>query len=263
MYSITSIGKIPLLTHEEEASLFKKYKQENCLYSAEKLVIHNLRYVAHLAREYKYPHVDIEDLFQEGIIGLMKAVKKFNPDKEVRFITYSVFWIRNSILTYIKNNFGIVKTITTKAHSKLFFNLNKMKNTKEVLSKVDIIRIASDLNLSDNEVIDMEIRLYSSDLSTDVVIHDGEKMTLGDTLHNLHDTSYITNKIKSDEINTLNDAISKLEGRDKDIFFKRKLLEPPMILEELSIEYGISKERVRQIEERAFNKVKQFVISKQ
>lgn len=264
MYSLKNLKNVQFLTVEEEIELFKKYKEQDCLKSAEKIVISNLRYVSSVARDYKNYNIDHDDLFQQGVVGLMKAVKSFDITREVRFVSYAVYYIKSEILDYVKRNFGIVKTITTKAQSKIFFNMKRLKGNKENLSCDDAKYIAKELNVPVRDVLDMECRLHYTDSSTDFEINQDDGIaTVGEMIANPRDTSYITLREQQEDnqkYTILKESIDKLDARSKDIFINRNLKPKAVLLEDLAIKYNISKERIRQINEKAFQKVQQFVL---
>lgn len=265
MYSLSEIRNVPMLTHEEEINLFTKYKNENCLKSIEKIILSHVRYVAGITRQYRNYEMDSDDLFQEGLIGLMKAAKTYEVERQYRFVSYATIYIRGQMLQFIKDNFGIVKTITTKAHAKLFFNLRKLRESTNTLSNANIKKLSEELNLSESDIRDMECRLYNTDVSLDIPINkDKEERTWVDMIENPNDTSYITLREQDEDshkFTKLKFAIDKLDTRSKDIFTRRRLLESPLILDELSKEYGISKERIRQIEDVAFKKVQTYMLT--
>lgn len=249
------------LTHEEEIALFTNYKINNCLKSAETLIVSNLRYIAKMAREYKNSKANFEDLFQEGTIGLMKAVKNFDLSYNVRLITYAIPYIKNSMMEYVINHIGIVKTIITKPHRKLFFNLNKLRGERESLSQSDIKRIATQLNVSEFDVVDVDSRMSNREFSIDSFSTEDGK-DFHDITQDENDTSYITIREQDEKFEAIQEAIHLLSERERYIFLSRYLTDDVIGLKELSEELGISMERVRQINQRSFEKVQKYVLDK-
>lgn len=250
------------LSHEDEIFLFKKYKEENCLKSVEKIVLHNLRFVAFISKNYHCDGADENDLFQQGVIGVMKAIKGFDVNKKIRFISYAVKYIKSEIINYVHSNFGIVKSITTKPRKKIFNNIYKFDTKLDTMSTDEIDIMSKSLNVSEKEIRDIEFEFSHQDVSTQSIIRLNNDLdfTLEETLIHPDTTNYLTLREYDDNMLLLNKAVETLEGRDKEIFNDRRLLETPYTLSELSNKYNISKERIRQIEERAFNKVKNEVI---
>ena len=244
------------LTHEEEISLLQQYKNNNCLKSAETLVVSNLRYVAKMARLMKNTKVDESDLFQEGTIGLMKAVKTYDLSYKARFITYAIPKIKEQMLNYIINNLSIVKKITSKPHRKLFFNLNKLRNNKETLGQQDIKRIANKLNVSEYDVIDIDNRLNNSEINIDSKIENKDGgLSFHDVLKDPNGASYITVREYDEKFEAINESLELLSERGRYIFLSRNLTDDAITLDVLSKELNISKERIRQIELKSFNKI--------
>lgn len=254
MYSIATIKSIPVLSIEDEQDLFKTYKENNCLKSAEKLVVHNLRYVAKVVRDFDGYKAEFDDLFQQGAIGLMNAVKVYDPSKSNnRFVLYAVHHIRYHIMDYIIKNYSMVKQITTKAHRTLFYNINRYLAIDYKLTDSVIETICKDLKVTRNDVLHVYSAI-SGDKSLDVEIYDGEFETEVSLLEDKSEKPYVN----YENTKLLSDAVDKLDDRSKDIFLRRKLKDTPDTLDVLSKQYGISKERVRQLEEIAYNKVKQY-----
>lgn len=249
------------LTKTEEIELFNNYKNNNCLKSVETLIVSNLRYIAKMAREYKNSKVSKLDLFQEGTIGLMKAVKNFDLSYNVRLITYAIPYIKNAMMEYVINHIGIVKTITTKPHRKLFFNLNKLRGENECLSQGDIKRIASELNVTEYDVVDIDSRLTNREFSIDSFsTNDGN--AFHEITEDENDTSYITLREQDEKFEAIQEAIYTLTERERYIFLSRNLIDDVIGLKELSEELGISMERVRQLNQKSFEKVQKYVLNK-
>lgn len=259
------IKNIPILSKDEEYSLTKKFKEKNDIQAAKKLIESNINYVIKIAKNYSGYGINIKDLIQEGIIGLMKAVHKFNPDKKNRLISFAIYWIKSEIHDYIIKNLKIVKVASTKKQKKLFFNLKNIKkigwlNTKE---KNPIINL---LNTKTKELEYIEKRLNSKDINTEYNNEDTEQ--LNEKNNELENYNYELNKesdpliiiekknLKQINKNKLNKALYKLDKRSLDIIKNRWLNENTKTLKSLADLYKISSERVRQIENNAIKKLK-------
>lgn len=259
------IKNIPILSKDEEYSLTKKFKEKNDIQAAKKLIESNINYVIKIAKNYSGYGINIKDLIQEGIIGLMKAVHKFNPDKKNRLISFAIYWIKSEIHDYIIKNLRIVKVASTKKQKKLFFNLKNIKkigwlNTKE---KNPIINL---LNTKTKELEYIEKRLNSKDINTEYNNEDTEQ--LNEKNNELENYNYELNKesdpliiiekknLKQINKNKLNKALYKLDKRSLDIIKNRWLNENTKTLKSLADLYKISSERVRQIENNAIKKLK-------
>lgn len=257
-----SLAAMPSLTAEEEFQLAKKYQEEGCLKSAHVLALSYFRFVMAIAKRYSGYGLPQEDLVHEGAVGLMKAVKSFDPEKGFRFSTFAVCWIKAQINEFVLRNWSIVKIATTKAQRKLFFNLRKMKGLKDVLEKKDISIIASSLDVPEFEVRSMDLRLSGRDISFDPT----------PDFHEEHDFSPILyladpadnpeqNLIRSTEVNRQEEslalALESLDERSRDIIKARWLSDDnKQTLTELGKKYGISYERVRQLEAQALKRIK-------
>ena len=252
---LNQLRKTPLITQEEELELFHKLHSSDDLDAARKLVLAHLRFVVHVAKTYKGYGLPLLDLIQEGNIGLMKAVKKFNPEKKVRLLSFAIYWIRAEIHEFVLRNWRIVKVATTKAQRKLFFKLRGKKITSTWLTENETQNIAKELDVKPETVTQMESRLNGSDVSFDP--SDDE----------LAPSNYLTNnqnpllklEYESDGDNNaskLHTALSKLDERSKDIVQQRYLLDNKSTLDELSKKYNISIERVRQIEAKSLSLLK-------
>ncbi len=264
---LQEIKKFPMLTAEEEYMLAKRYKEHGDSKAAHKLVTSHLRLVAKIAMGYKGYGLPITDLISEGNVGIMQAVKKFDPEKGFRLATYAMWWIRAQIQEYVLHSWSLVKIGTTAAQKKLFFNLRKLKQQlvsieSGNLSPDNVREIATKLNVKEAEVIDMENRLFSSDQSLNVKINDEYNSEWQDLIEDKKEThdKIIENQ---DELNyrksLFQKAMEVLNQREKEIVTLRKLHEKPLKLEELSKRYKISRERVRQIEEKALEKLKDAI----
>ena len=259
---INSIHGIGILTPEEEKKLAEDLYYNNDVDAARKLVLSHLRFVVHIAKTYKGYGLSEADLIQEGNVGLMKAVRKFNPEEGVRLISYAVHWIRAEIHEYVLKNWKIVKIATTKAQRKLFFNLRKKKKGLSWLTNSEIDDIAKDLGVKPEEVREMEKRMSGIDMSFDPPSDEDEEGGYSPSNY-LPDSEsdpqqIVENEIDS-QINTkyLYSAIKELDERSKGIIYDRWLSDEKLTLHELADKYGISAERVRQIEQNAMKKVKQ------
>ena len=260
---LTEIRRFPLLSREEEHRLAVEYKEYGNLEAAYKLVTGNLRLVVMIAREYQKAFKTLLDLIQEGNMGLMEAVKNFDPYRGVRFPSYAVWWIRAYMIRYIMNDWRMVKIGTTQAQRKLFFNLHKEKERIEAEGLTPGPKLlAQRLNVKEDEVVEMEQRLASRDLSVDVPIGDDDEATM---------LNFLTDNKQSPEDEfgdtqfrqLLHDKMAQFGEHLKDkelVIYKERLLnEEPLTLREIGEKYGISRERVRQIEERVKKKLKTYL----
>ncbi len=260
---VSYVKQIPVLSAEEEKSLAYRLRDYNDLDAARQLVISHLRFVVHVARGYAGYGIPQADLIQEGNIGLMKAVKRFDPEKEVRLVSFAVHWIKAEIHEYILRNWKIVKVATTKAQRKLFFNLRKSKKRLGWFSQEEITAVANDLGVSEANVREMESRLSNMDAS-----FDGYADTDDDSHEAPAPAAYLqdmsadpANMLENsdwDEHNNsqLANAMQTLDERSKDILAKRWLNEDKMTLQELAEKYNVSAERIRQLEKNAMKKIK-------
>ena len=266
---LQEIKKFPILSAEEEYMLAKRFKEHNDSAAAHKLVTSHLRLVAKIAMGYKGYGLPITDLISEGNVGIMQAVKKFDPEKGFRLATYAMWWIRAQIQEYVLHSWSLVKIGTTAAQKKLFFNLRKIKNQimsidSGSLSPDNVREIASRLDVKEGEVVDMENRLFSSDSSLNVKIGEQNDTEWQDLIQDKNDThdKIIENK---DELkfrrSVFLKALEVLNEREKQIIKLRKLRDNPLKLEDLSKKYKISRERVRQIEEKALEKLQKAVLN--
>ena len=264
---LQEIKKFPILTAEEEYMLAKRYKEHGDTEAAHKLVTSHLRLVAKIAMGYRGYGLPITDLISEGNVGIMQAVKKFDPERGFRLATYAMWWIRAQIQEYVLHSWSLVKIGTTAAQKKLFFNLRKLKNQLSSidtgnLSPENAREIASRLNVKEAEVLDMDNRLFSGDQSLNVQIGEEGDTEWQDMLVDSNDTqdNILAN---SNELSfrkkIFEQALEVLNDREKEIISLRKLKDKPVKLEELSKKFNISRERVRQIEEKAFEKLQKQV----
>jgi len=250
--------------------LAKAYAEEESIEAAHKLVTSHLKLVAKIALRYKGYGLPVVELVAEGNIGLMQAVKKYNPDLGYRLSTYALWWIKASIQEYILKSWSLVKIGTTAAQKKLFFSLGKIKRKirniqDRNIEYSDYKQIASDLGVSEQEVINMDMRLEGNDLSLNQPYGSGDdKVELISIIPAKAPSIENVLANKEEHLNRktlLLEAMNKLESRELDIFKARRLSFDPATLENLSVKYNISKERVRQIENRAFEKVQQYVLT--
>ena len=264
---LQEIKKFPILTAEEEYMLAKRYKEHGDTEAAHKLVTSHLRLVAKIAMGYRGYGLPVTDLISEGNVGIMQAVKKFDPERGFRLATYAMWWIRAQIQEYVLHSWSLVKIGTTAAQKKLFFNLKKLKNQLSSidsgnLSPENAREIASRLNVKEAEVLDMDNRLFSGDQSLNVQVGEEGDTELQDMLVDSNDTqdNILAN---SNELSfrkkIFDQALEVLNDREKEIITLRKLKDKPVKLEELSKKFNISRERVRQIEEKAFEKLQKEV----
>ena len=253
---LNQLRQTPLLSKEEEISLFKKLNTSDDLDAARKLVLAHLRFVVHVAKTYKGYGLPLLDLIQEGNIGLMKAVKKFDPSKNVRLLSFAIYWIRAEIHEFVIKNWRIVKVATTKAQRKLFFKLRSKKKDISWLTESERKNIAQELNVKSEIVTLMESRLSGNDVSYDPSDEDeiSPSTYLTDNIDPLTKLQYENDN--SVNLNNLESAMSRLDERSKDIIKQRYLLEDKTTLDELSKKYKISKERVRQIENQSLDMLK-------
>ena len=259
-----SVNKIPMLSAEEERSLAERYREQGDLEAARQLVMSHLRFVVKVARGYSGYGLPQADLIQEGSIGLMKAVKRFDPTVGVRLVSFAVHWIRAEMHEYILRNWKIVKIATTKAQRKLFFNLRSSKKRLAWLNKDEIDSVAKDLGVKPQEVIEMEKRLSSHDMSFDNSETDDDAPSFSPVVY-LEDKrqgpeeELESTQLEDIKLKALSQAMDKLDKRSKDIVNKRWLSNKKQTLHQLADEYGVSAERIRQLEKSAFSKIAEFI----
>lgn len=262
---VQAVNAFPILTHEEEIALATRFQQEGDLRAAETLVLSNLRYVARIAHGYKGYGLAFADLVQEGSIGLMKAVKRFDPAVGVRLISFAVHWIKSEIHDFVIGNWRIVKIATTKAQRKLFFNLRRKQRVGSSFTVEEMNVVAQDLGVSPKDVLEMELRLSAHDAAFDMTEEESnyednfiaapaqylqapdlnplDSLESSNTLENAHENLTL--------------ALEKLDTRSQDVVKKRWLQEDKMTLKELADHYQVSIERIRQIENVAIQKLKE------
>jgi RNA polymerase sigma-32 factor len=266
---LQQIKKFPMLSQKEEISLARKWIKKGDTAAAHKLVTSHLRLVARIAMGYKGYGLPITELISEGNIGLMQAVKKYDPEKGFRLSTYAMWWIRAAIQEYVLKSWSLVKIGTTAAQKKLFFNLKKIKNqltsyNDGSLKPDQVKEIAERLDVTEAEVSDMEGRISGTDYSLNAIVSDDGESEWQDWLVD-EDADQEVKLAEREELskrkNLLSKAINILNDREQEIISARKLSEIPKTLEELSKTYKISRERVRQIEEKAFAKLQLEMVS--
>ncbi|HEX3034618.1 MAG TPA: RNA polymerase sigma factor RpoH [Thermodesulfobacteriota bacterium] len=267
---LAEISNYPVLSREEEYELAKRYKETGDLEAARKLITSNLKFVIRVANEYKNYGLNIMDLIQEGNIGLMQAVKRFDPTKGYRLISYAVWWIRAYIQNYIMRSWKLVKLGTTQGQRKLFYKLRstkqKMDMTDEVLSPEDYENLADELGVSEEEVIEMDQRMGSRDVSLDTQIKEKGETSYLDFLEDemLNQEEMLTKAQEEEEVKKgLEIALQSLKDRERYIIKNRILRDNPLTLEELGKELNLSRERVRQIESEALKKMRGFFEKKE
>ncbi|MFZ5561685.1 MAG: RNA polymerase sigma factor RpoH [Pseudomonadota bacterium] len=259
---ITTVNSIPVLSQEEERALAERYYYDEDVDAARQLVLAHLRFVVHIAKSYAGYGLPHADLIQEGNVGLMKAVKRFDPRMGVRLVSFAVHWIKAEIHEYVIRNWRIVKVATTKAQRKLFFNLRSKKKGSGRLSVAEAERIAQDLKVTADQVLEMEGRLYAYDASFDAAPDEDDEHVSQAPAYYLEDNRYDPAvqleeaEWEADSSERLMAAMERLDARSKDILTRRWLAEEKPTLHELAAEYGVSAERIRQLEKNAMEKIK-------
>ena len=259
---VSVVNSMPILSREEEQDLARRFYYESDLDAARSLVLAHLRFVVHLARSYGGYGLPLGDLIQEGNVGLMKAVKRFDPERGVRLVSFAVHWIKAEMHEFILRNWRIVKTATTKAQRKLFFNLRSAKSRLGWLTKDETQSVARDLGVSQEEVTRMEGRLWASDVSYDGPSGDDSEE------HHPSPSDYLfganqdpESLVAEEDFDSawqadLSEAMDELDERSRDILRRRWLADSKATLHELAAEYGISAERIRQLEANAMKKLR-------
>src|SRR5580700_6239521 len=258
---IDRVSRIPVLSREEEHDLAVRYRSEDDLDAARKLVLSHLRFVVHIARGYSGYGLPMGDLIQEGNVGLMKAVKRFDPAINVRLVSFAVHWVRAEIHEYVLRNWRLVKVATTKAQRKLFFNLRRMKKNLTWLSAEETTAVARDLGVTNAEVTEMERRLSARDLSFDVTSENDEDDSYGPAAYLPAADADPAEQVEDEQWNSssheqLTAAMQRLDDRSRSILQRRWMNDDKATLHELADEYGVSAERIRQIEAGAIAKLK-------
>ena len=259
---IQEVNKIPVLTLEEERDLARRYREDGELEAARRMVLAHLRFVVHVAKGYAGYGLNLGDLVQEGNIGLMKAVKRFDPEHGVRLVSFAVHWIRAEMHEFILRNWRIVKVATTKAQRKLFFNLRKSKKRLGWLNHAEVQAVAKDLGVKPEVVLEMESRLSGQDVGFDL------PPNADDEVPYVAPVAYLESKSQDPQAeleasdwsdhhnNLLYSGLKDLDERSQDIIRSRWLQENKMTLQELAVRYGVSAERIRQLEANALRKMR-------
>ena len=263
------VSLIPVLSREEEVELAQKYRSSEDLVAARQLVLSHLRFVVHIARSYSGYGLPLGDLVQEGNVGLMKAVKRFDPSLGVRLVSFAVHWIRAEIHEYVLRNWRLVKVATTKTQRKLFFNLRRYKKNLGWLSAAETQAVAEDLGVSVQDVSEMEKRLSSRDMSFDPVPdadeEDSQYSPAAYLPHPDADPALQLEREQFDDDSTerLAKALSQLDERSQRILRTRWMTDVKATLHDLAEEYGVSTERIRQIEANAIKKIRGMMLEPQ
>ena len=258
---IQAVGVIPVLSKEDEQALASRFREDEDLDAARDLVMAHLRFVVHIAKGYTGYGLPLNDLIQEGNVGLMKAVKRFDPAYDVRLVSFAVHWIRAEIHEFVLKNWRIVKVATTKAQRKLFFNLRKKKKTLAWLSAAETKAVAEDLGVSAKEVTEMEKRLHSRDAIFDPTPDLDDERNFTPAAYLPAPDSDPAKQVEAHDFNhdastRMHAALNILDDRSRRILEERWLTEDKMTLHELAAEYGISAERIRQLEVNAIKKLR-------
>ena len=259
---IQEVNKIPVLTFAEEQEYARRYREDDDIEAARRMVLAHLRFVVHVAKGYTGYGLALGDLVQEGNIGLMKAVKRFDPDHGVRLVSFAVHWIRAEMHEFILRNWRIVKVATTKAQRKLFFNLRKSKKRLGWLNYKEVNAVAKDLGVKPEVVVEMESRLSGLDVGFDLPPNADDEVAY------VAPAAYLVNNSKDPELETessdwtnhhntlLYAGLDELDDRSKDIIRSRWLQDGKLTLQELANRYGVSAERIRQLEANALRKMR-------
>jgi RNA polymerase sigma-32 factor len=266
---VDAVSRIPVLSREEELVLANRFRGEGDLEAARQLVLSHLRFVMHIARGYAGYGLPLGDIVQEGNVGLMKAVKRFDPTVGVRLVSFAVHWIRAEIHEYVLRNWRLVKVATTKAQRKLFFNLRKYKRNLGWLTADETKAVARDLGVTEHDVTEMERRLYSRDVSYDPAPDADDEEDVYSPSAYLPaadaDPAVAVERAEWDDDVTdkVADAMSQLDARSQAILRARWMDEPKATLHDLADKYGVSAERIRQIEANAIKKLKKMVVAEE
>ncbi|EAQ33171.1 MULTISPECIES: RNA polymerase sigma factor RpoH [Idiomarina] len=261
---IQSVNRIPMLSAEKEKALAKRLQEDKDLDAAKELIMSHLRFVVHIARGYSGYGLPQADLIQEGNIGLMKAVKRFNPEVGVRLVSFAVHWIKAEIHEYVLRNWRVVKVATTKAQRKLFFNLRKMKKRLGWFNQDEVETVAKELGVSSKEVMEMEARMSAHDQAFELSSDDDdskEGSTYSPAMYLEDKRSDLAEEIETEDYEAhtqkkLFSAMSELDERSQDIVQSRWLSESKVTLHDLAAKYEVSAERVRQLEQNAMKKLR-------
>ncbi|MFP4155631.1 MAG: RNA polymerase sigma factor RpoH [Halothiobacillaceae bacterium] len=258
---LNEVRRIPLLDAEEERALARRYRFQEDLGAARALILSHLRFVVHIARSYQGYGLAMPDLIQEGNVGLMKAVKRFDPEQNVRLVSFAVHWIRSEIHEFILRNWRIVKVATTKAQRKLFFRMKGLRDRIGWMGRREAESIAEELGVPTREVLEMEARLYGQDVTFEASGDDEDenaRLAPAQYLTDGRDTA--VDSIEQDDeqrrLDLVGKALEALDGRSRTILQRRWLAEPKATLHELAAEHGVSAERIRQIESAALKRLR-------
>ena len=265
---IGAVHQVPVLSVEDEQALARRFRESDDLDAARDLILSHLRFVVHVARGYNGYGLPLGDLIQEGNIGLMKAVKRFDPSVGVRLVSFAVHWIRAEMHEFILKNWRIVKVATTKAQRKLFFNLRKSKTRLGWLNAAEVSAVAKDLNVSEREVLEMESRLSGRDIGFDLSADDDDDHAppapAAYLMTQEEDPSQAYERADSEDnqLELLREGLLQLDKRSRDIIKRRWLdADSKVTLQELADEYGVSAERIRQVEANALKKMKALFVA--
>jgi RNA polymerase sigma-32 factor len=259
---ISAVNRVPVLSVEQEQQLARAFRDDDNLDAARNLVMAHLRFVVHVARGYQGYGLGMGDLIQEGNIGLMKAVKRFDPDQGVRLVSFAVHWVRAEMHEFILRNWRIVKVATTKAQRKLFFNLRRSKKRLGWLNAAEVSAVAKDLNVSERDVMEMESRLSGRDITFDAPDDDDNDHAPPSPSAYLvaanadPAAAYERSSHEDSQLDLMREGLAGLDQRSREILQKRFLAEDKATLHELAAEYGVSAERIRQLEANALKKMK-------
>lgn len=259
---IQSVNALPVLSREDEQTLARRLRDNNDLEAARQLVLPHLRFVVYIARGYKGYGLPLADLIQEGNIGLMKAIKRFDPERDIRLVSFAVHWIRAEIHEFILKNWRIVKVATTKAQRKLFFNLRSAKKRLGWLNNDEVNAVAKDLGVKPETVMEMESRLSGQDIGFDGENDsDDDKDFLNPAAFLAHTDADPATALEDDNLSSfqsdnLHEALADLDQRSREILAARWLSDEKQTLHQLAAQYGVSAERIRQLEKNALNKLK-------
>ena len=258
---VNAVHQIPMLTQDEEQDLARRFNGDNDLDAAKRMVLSHLRFVVHVARGYSGYGLQVADLIQEGNIGLMKAVKRFDPEHGVRLVSFAVHWIRAEMHEFILRNWRIVKVATTKAQRKLFFNLRKSKKRLGWMNMEEVREIAKDLGVPEATVLEMESRLSGRDVGFDAPTESDDDAPPAPVAYlEDHGADPYLQLADADQeehqLDTLQHAMAKLDDRTRDIIRRRWLVEDKATLQDLADDYGVSAERIRQLEANAMKKMR-------
>ncbi len=261
---IQAVGSVPVLSQEDEQELARRFRDDSDLDAARELVVAHLRFVVHIAKGYLGYGLPMGDLIQEGNIGLMKAVKRFDPDVGVRLVSFAVHWIRAEIHEFVLKNWRVVKVATTKAQRKLFFNLRKAKKNLSWLSAEETEAVANDLGVPAREVTEMEMRLSAYDASFDPNPYEDEESTFSPAAYLPSPDADPAGIVEGadwqeDSTGRMFEALDGLDDRSRSILERRWLTDNKSTLHQLADEYGVSAERIRQIEAAAIKKLRAAV----